>query len=944
VNAIRKSPSLIPFLVLATSTALFAQPGTSTANYKQAERFSSEFLRQFVYGGSVTPNWIGDTDQFWYSFKSSEGTHYWLVDPDTRTKTALFDRARLAALLTEACRKPRDAGDLRITGLKIDDEGKKLTFTADKLKFELDRTDGTLKEVKKDDDEEEERSSRSRRGRRGRGSSGSKETAKDIEKRRARAFEQALKKYYDKKKGKDKEEEDNGSSRFRRTSGSAFSPDMQWYAYAEGRNIYVTRRTGDLPPDTEEDKKDAKGSDGKEKVKDKESKSDTQAAKPKGDKEQKKKKTPFPYEAKEVIQLSTDGAEDYSFGGGGEEQKLRTPKTVTWAPDSKGFYVTRSDSREVAELWLVDSLGKPRPTLQKYKYAMPGEENVRRSELYVYRDGKKSLIPVKQKWADEWYSDVKWLESGELRAIRRDRLRRNLEYGVINPDTGDFRPLITEGFDNANQTTQSVRYLEDRGELIWWSERTGWGHYYLYGLDGKLKNPITTGRFRASRIIEVDEEKGLLWFRANGREPGENIYYEHLYRVRLDGTGLTLLDPGNGTHRSSMPKSRRYVVDSYSRVDLPNRSVLRDENGEEIMTLGETDVSRITEMGWTPPTPFKVKAADGITDLYGNMWKPFDFDPAEQYPLIVHVYPGPQAEGVTHTFSATGSRQELAQLGFIVIQVGHRGGTPTRSKAYGAYGYFNMRDYGLKDKKAAIEQLAARHPFIDINRIGIYGHSGGGFMTAAALLQKPYNEFFKVGVSTAGNHDNNVYNNSWSERYHGLKEVEAKKSDGKKTDGKKTDGKKTDGKKTDGKKSDGKKSDGKKSDDKKTDDKKTDDKKTDDKKTDDKKSDDKKSDDKKKRFDIHIPTNAELAANLKGKLLLVHGEIDNNVHPAGTMRLVSALIKANKRFDLLIIPGARHSFGSASTYMKHITWEYFAKHLLGDAQPGADIKEKAPRD
>ena len=174
-----------------------------------------------------------------------------------------------------------------------------------------------------------------------------------------------------------------------------------------------------------------------------------------------------------------------------------------------------------------------------------------------------------------------------------------------------------------------------------------------------------------------------------------------------------------------------------------------------------------------------VKAADGVTDLYGNMWKPFNFDPQKKYPIIAHVYPGPQQEGTNHTFSVTAGDQQLAQLGFIVIQVGHRGGAPTRSKAYSSYGYFNLRDYGLADKKTAIEQLAARYPFIDLERVGIYGHSGGAFMSAAALLQKPYNEFFKAAVASAGNHDNNIYNNSWAERYHGLKEVIVQKEDAK---------------------------------------------------------------------------------------------------------------------------------------------------------------------
>ncbi|MAB89164.1 MAG: hypothetical protein CMJ90_06875, partial [Planctomycetes bacterium] len=806
----RKPSLLICLALILISVPTFAQEAVK-ANYDQAKKFSSSFLRQFTYGGAVSPQWIGKTDRFWYSFKTSDGTHYWLVDPKKKTKVELFDREALAAQLTEASRKARDAGDLKISSLKLDDDGDKMTFSADKLEFEYERSTGKLTKKEKKDKKAATPPAQSRRGRRG--SSEKKETEEDITKRRDKVFDDNLKKYYKKKNGKEEEEEEvQSSSRRGRSSGrssSPFSPDMKLYTYAKGHNIYVVERNGDLPPEPkdEDDKPDEekKKAQGVEKVKAKEDgKKDGKEGDKKGDKP-KKKRAPFPFPAKKGQQLSKDGEKDYSFGGGGEEDALSEAKSVNWAPNGASFYITRSDSRGVAELWLVDSLGQPRPKLEKYKYAMPGEEKVRRSELFVYNHGKKTFIHIKPKWKDESYSDVKWLKNGELRMIRRDRLRRNLEYGILNPETGDFKVLISEGFENANQTTQSVKYLEDREELVWWSERTGWAHYYLYGMDGKLKNPITKGRFRASSILDVDEDKGLLWFRANGRERGENIYYEHLYRVRLDGGGLTLLDPGDGTHRSSMSKSRRYVVDTWSRVDQANQSVLRNSEGQLVMALDNADVSRIKELGWNPPTPFKVKAADGITDLYGNMWKPFDFDPNKKYPIIVHVYPGPQMENVTHTFSATGSRQELAQVGFIVIQVGHRGGTPKRSKAYGAYGYFNLRDYGLVDKKAAIEQLAARHSFINIDRIGIYGHSGGGFMTAAALLQKPYNEFFTVGVSTAGNHDNNVYNNSWSERYHGLKEVEAKKG-GDKKGGDKKDGDKKDGDKKGGdKKVDGKK-------------------------------------------------------------------------------------------------------------------------------------------
>jgi dipeptidyl aminopeptidase/acylaminoacyl peptidase len=303
-------------------------------------------------------------------------------------------------------------------------------------------------------------------------------------------------------------------------------------------------------------------------------------------------------------------------------------------------------------------------------------------------------------------------------------------------------------------------------------------------------------------------------------------------------------------------------------VNSAPKSVLVDAMGTPVADLESTDLSAAVESGFKFPEPFKVKADDGVTDLYGVMYKPFDFDPAKKYPIIAFVYPGPQTESVTKTFSKS-QNIGLAQFGFIVIEVGNRGGNPNRSKWYHTYGYGNLRDYGLADKKAAIEQLARRFSYIDIDRVGIWGHSGGGFMTAAAMLVYP--DFFKAGFSESGNHENNIYNNTWSEKNHGIKEVTDK------------DGNVT--------------------------------------------------------FEYSIEKNSELAKNLKGHLLLSTGEIDNNVHPANTMRLVGALIKANKRFDMIVIPGVRHGYADRSAYFNWIRSDYFCKHLLGHAADSVDIVE-----
>ncbi|KAA0225478.1 S9 family peptidase [Fimbriimonadia bacterium ATM] len=634
------------------------------------------------------------------------------------------------------------------------------------------------------------------------------------------------------------------------------------------------------------------------------------------------------------VQLTKDGEKDYSFGSYEENERIRQqfqqeqqqqrqgqqrePEkrvrvNVTWSKDSKRFFVTRGDSRKVKELFLVNSLSEPRPTMMTYKYAMPGEPDVTQTELFAYDVEAKQLkkLPV-EKYKDQRLMNIHFQDttSAKLRFVRRDRLQRNLEFCEMDLTNDSIKVLLTESVENAFLETQSVEYVKPGEDFIWFSERTGWGHYYLYSNDGKLKNAITKGPFRASDIVQVDAEKGVLYFRGQGREMGENPYYRHLYRIGLDGKGLALLDPGDADHTSTLTPSKKFLVDVHSRPDLAPRVFVRDDRGNVIMQLEQMDLSRLEQLGWRMPETFVVKAADGVTDIYGNLWKPANFDPTKRYPIIANVYPGPQTESVSSTFSATASNQRLAQLGFIVIQIGNRGGNPARSNAYHSYGYFNLRDYGLADKKVGIEQLAARYPWIDIDRVGIYGHSGGGFMTAAALLLPPFNEFFKVGVSSAGNHDNNVYNANWSEQHHGLREVPVTQQSGR---GQGSGGEQPElifdwypellwaqqqsgtGQQTG-----------------------------------------------ETRFEIKVPTNAEIAPNLKGKLLLVHGDMDNNVHPAGTIRLVNALIKANKRFDFMLLPGKAHGFGDMQEYFTQMLMEYFAEHLLGDYYRGtAEMKDKS---
>jgi dipeptidyl aminopeptidase/acylaminoacyl peptidase len=403
--------------------------------------------------------------------------------------------------------------------------------------------------------------------------------------------------------------------------------------------------------------------------------------------------------------------------------------------------------------------------------------------------------------------------------------------------------------------------VNDGKEIIHWSERDGWAHFYLFDGNGKLKNQITKGSFHCESIVNIDEKNRVLYFTANGREAKENPYYLHLYRIRFDGTGMKLLNPGDFDHATNLNDENRFFVNNFSRVNTVPKSVLMDTYGRKVMDLETTDLSLLMATGYKFPEPFKVKADDGITDIFGVMYKPFNFDATKKYPIIEYVYPGPQTEAVNTAFSKSMDRTDrLAQFGYIVITVGNRGGNPARSKWYHTYGYGNLRDYGLADKKAAVEQLADRYPFIDAERVGITGHSGGGFMSTAAMLVYP--DFFKAAVSNAGNHDNSIYNRWWSEKHHGVKEIVSAKGD--------------------------------------------------------------------TTFKYSIDKNPDLAKNLKGHLLLMAGDVDNNVHPANTIRMANALMRAGKRFEFVIMPGQRHAFGDLTEYGFWKLADHFNKYLIGD--------------
>lgn len=784
-------------------------------NYQLASKFSPSKLSKLIFSTEVNPNWINFGDKFWYEYNSPNGKKWYLVDPKTKKKSELFDHAEMAARITSIVKNPFDAQHLEIRNLRfMDDESL--------IRFEVQSSKDTLKskeEIKK------------------------LTNKKDSIKKKLFYFEYNL-------SNNNLKELSEESKEKTKLFWANFNPDTTRVYYAKNYNLYWMDYSNYLK--AQKDEKDSTIVEN---------------------------------------QITTDGVQYYAWGGDEysvttgdkkseeEEKKKRKPVWINWSPNGKYFTLTRKDNREYSALWVINNVAAKRPTLETYKYLMPGETDSTEVEFYIFDAANHSAKQVnvsafKNQTISNWNKDRNkdsykgkhfinyWLgDNEEFYIARSSRDLKRIDIVAVNVN-GQTRTVIEER-SNVYLDVKKPYIISNGSQLIHWSQRDGWGHFYLYNKNGTLVNQITKGAFHCDDLTRYNEATGTLFFVANGKENNIDPYYSYYYSVNKNGGAIKLLTPGDFDHQVLASESSNYFIDNFSRVNTAPVSNLYSSTGQLLMKLEETDLSNLMAAGYKFPEPFKVKAGDGITDLYGVMYKPFDFDSTKTYPIIEYVYPGPQTEAVNKSFGRSMDRiDRLAQMGFIVVSVGNRGGHPSRSKWYHTYGYGNLRDYGLEDKKVVAEQLADQYSFIDITKVGITGHSGGGFMSTAAMLVYP--DFFKVAVSGAGNHENNIYNRWWSERHHGVKEEISAKGD--------------------------------------------------------------------TTFSYNIQKNTELAKNLKGKLLIATGDIDNNVHPANSIRMVDALIRANKRFDFLLLPGQRHGFGDMTEYFFWRMADYFSQHLLGASE------------
>ncbi len=573
--------------------------------------------------------------------------------------------------------------------------------------------------------------------------------------------------------------------------------------------------------------------------------------------------------------LTSDGVKDFGYATDNAGWTRSERPVLLWSPDSRRIATFRQDQRGVGEMYLVETrVGHPR--LQGWKYPLPGDNIIPTIERVIIEVDTPSVVrlrippdPHRSTLCDhivcrgEWV-DVEWSPDGrQLAFASTSRDHKWVALRVADAATGAVRTVLEETsptFFESGAGRVNWHVLFGAGKVVWFSERSDWGHLYLYDLaTGKLEHPITSGTWNVLQVLRIDERAGTIYFTGAGREPGDP-YLQRLYRVRLDGTHLECLTPDSANHEVTLSPSGRYIVDTYSRVEMPPVTVLRDANGRMLLPLERADISRLVATGWTPPLSFTVKARDGVTDLYGLLYRPTSFDSTKRYPIINHIYPGPQTGSVgSRSFSAArGDARALAELGFIVVEIDAMG-TPGRSKSFHAAYYGNMGDNGLPDQVAGMRELARRYPWIDLDRAGIYGHSGGGYAAADAIFRYP--DLFKVAVAEAGNHDNRNYEDDWGEKWQGLL---VRRSDG--------------------------------------------------------------------STNYDNQANQNVAKNLRGKLLLAFGTMDDNVPPYNTLVLVDELIRQNKDFDLIVLPNRRHGFGN-EPYMVRRRWDYFVRYLLGAEPP-----------
>ncbi|MEM7375154.1 MAG: DPP IV N-terminal domain-containing protein [Bacteroidota bacterium] len=562
----------------------------------------------------------------------------------------------------------------------------------------------------------------------------------------------------------------------------------------------------------------------------------------------------------EIKQLSSAGEKGYEYASWygwadimeGEEGERPQHFQVEWSADSKWLSANICDMRTANKMylldWSIDSLYRPK--LLSYYRGSPGDTDmVFMDPVFFNIASGKEIKPDLPRSTHINGISVEWSDTpGKVYLGQLDRgYQRMTVYGFdLNTETLD---TIYSETSATNIDNFSNRFVDTHQFMFFLSEKSGWRQLYRLDLQSGEERAITRGEYYVNGFVRIDEENQQIYFLASGKEKGQNPYYQHLYRVSFDGNGLTELSPEDLHHIISLSPDGQYVVDNQSTVNIPTTTSLRStDTGDILMTLGQADISGIPD--WQPPEIFSATARDGETTIYGAMWKPTNFDSTQQYPVIEMSYTGPHTQVFPKDFRGAFSLQSYAELGFVALLVDGLGSSG-RSKRFHDYSYKNLGG-NLEDHVGAIRQLGQRFSWIDTSRVGIFGHSAGGYDAGHAVLAYP--DFYKVAVASSADHDHRMEKAWWPEMYMGWPVDSA----------------------------------------------------------------------------YHLQSNITMASNLKGKLLITHGGIDENVNPSATFKLAEALIRADKQFDMLILPSQRHGYrGQHSYYFTKVRWNYFVEHLRG---------------
>jgi dienelactone hydrolase len=732
---------LLPLILLPFP--LFSQ--LTVADYNRAD--SVEKFNDLVYKAGVSPTWIENTHNFWYSVKSRKGREYFVVDAKSLQKKEAFDPVKFTSKYNDVFKKTHKPYEIRLNDVSFDASLKEMSFVTDSVKWKCNLRNYTFTK---------------------------------------------LEKIKPKTPGKYWGESDDELS-----GPPVTSSDSNWVAYIKDFNVFV-----------------------------------------------KNKKT------QEETQLSFDGS-------AGEYYSLY----ISWSPDSK--YITTNKIRANVKkyIYFVESSPKTQlqPILQKREYLKPGDAlPIRQPSLFNIEEKKQ--IPVNTTPFENQFdlSNIQWYKDSRGFTFEFNQ-RGHQVYQVVEVDakTGSTRILIDEHSSTFIDYSGKLyrNFINDGKEIIWASERDGWNHLYLIdGPSGNIKNQITRGEWVVRGVEYVNDSLRWIIFKASGKNEGEDPYLIHYYRVNFDGTGLTDLTPEPANHEATFSKDYSTFVDNYSYVNQPPVTVLRSaKDGLVLMQLEKADITDLLAKGWKAPEPFVAKARDGKTDIWGNIYRPTNFDPTKKYPIVEYIYAGPHGAFVQKSFRAYSyAFSGLAELGFIVVQMDGMG-TSYRSKAFQDVCYKNLKDAGFPDRILWIKAAAEKYPYMDTTRVGIFGGSAGGQSTMAGLLFHP--EFYKVGVAACGCHDNRMDKIWWNEQWMGYP------------------------------------------------------------------------------IGPHYAacSNVENADKLQGRLLLIVGELDDNVDPASTMQVANALINAGKDFELVVLPGTNHTLGGK--YGERKRRDFFVKYLLNEEPP-----------